>query len=72
MLCPSVSIFSVTQAKPVSLGLLPRFYLAGHHEILARFAEDVAALGAVPQAGVAEHGIAEGALLVAIVANDLL
>lgn len=48
-----------------------RTYLARYHEILAGFAEDVAALGTVAQAQVAEHRVAEGALLVAVVADDL-
>lgn len=50
---------------------IPRTYLAGYHEVLAGLAEDVAALGAVAQAEVAENRVAEGALLVADVAYEL-
>lgn len=49
----------------------PLSHFTCNHKIFAGLAENVAALGTVPHAGIAEDGVAEGALLVAVVANGL-
>lgn len=46
-------------------------HFARDHEIFAGLAEDVATLGTVPHTAIAEDGVAEDALLVAVVAYSL-